>query len=117
MAANIYTGDDSELFLSNMGVDFSTLIDMYIGIVINEKLVKVYKKSELDPLKVILPVTGEAESCQINFVRAETKTWDSGTSIYAELTFIVTDADFPSGKHIIKRILLCTFRKALTADL
>lgn len=115
--SQIYTGDDSKIFLTNLGVDFADLVDLWCNIVINEKSVKIYKKSESDAEKRLDPVVGEAQSCSLFLYRSETKDWESPSQINAELTFIVVDPDFPDGKHIGIRIKLCDFRKFLSASI
>lgn len=110
--SQIYTGDDSEIFLTNLGINFADLVNLYCAIIINEKVVKVYKKSESDPEKLLSPVVGEPQSCSLLFYTAETKEWANPSQIDAELSFFVVDPEFPvTGKRIGIRIKLCEFRK------
>lgn len=96
MASVIYKGEDAVIVIDLDTVVFSALNDVFVGININGKLVKTYKKT----LGTIVAVSGDINQCKFKILRTDSQTWGNGM-LSLVVTLVFNDADFAAGKHVV----------------
>ena len=111
MSSALYTGEDVTISIDLIDDNFTLLADLIVGVIINDKLMVTFKKSEstvnLDPT--------DDTKCFVKLNRSITKTWNSGM-LSMEVTKVFVDSNYPSGKHIIYKDNIVSFDNALTKN-
>lgn len=111
MSAALYTGEDVTIVIDLVDDVFSSMADVIVGVIINDQLQITFKKS----LNTVVAVDSDQNQCAVRLTRAVTKTWLSGM-LSMEITKVFTDADYPSGKHVIYKDNIVEFVNALTKN-
>lgn len=114
MSQAVYTGEDVEVAIDLIDVNFADLVDVIVGVVVNKLLVKTCKKSLTGGAQVIAHPT-EPTMCIIRLFRAETKTWAAGP-LSMEVTTVASSSSFPLGKHTIFKENIVLFQDAKTKN-
>lgn len=109
----IYSGEDAELIVDFIDVNFADLQDVIVGVVIGKALKKTWKKSTVTDANQVVAVSGKPTQCKVRLYRSETATWPEGP-MSVEVTQVFTDAGFPSGKHVPFKQYLVQFENLLT---
>lgn len=115
MAETIYTGEDVEVVIDLVDLNFADVQDVIVGIVVNKILVKTCKKTEATEALKVLAHPTEPTMCMVRLFRSETKTWEPGM-LGMEVTIKVGDSGFPLGKHSTYRDNIVLFTKTKSKD-
>lgn len=109
----IYTGEDAELVIDLLDVNFADVQDVIVGFITNKQLQKTCKKSSNQvPHRVVAHGT-DPKKCIARLFRSETKNWPKG-QFTVEVTVVYNDVNFPDGRHIAYKEYLCEFDQLLT---
>lgn len=112
MSAALYTGEDVTIVIDLVDDEFTLMADIIVGVIINDQLQVTFKKTAGN----VYAVDNDPNQCAIRLTRATTKTWLSGM-LSMEITKVFTDADYPSGKHVIYKDNIVEFVNALTKNI
>jgi uncharacterized protein (DUF1919 family) len=111
MSSSLYTGEDVTISIDLVNDNFTLLEDLIVGVIINDKLMVTFLKSDdsvfVDP--------DDNTKCFVKLTRAITKNWNSGM-LSMEVTKVYTDEEYPAGKHIIYKDNIVQFQNALTKN-
>jgi uncharacterized protein (DUF1919 family) len=111
MSSALYTGEDVTISINLVDDNFTLLSDLIVGVIINNKLMVTFKKSQ----STVFADPEEDTQCFVKLTRAITKNWDSGM-LSMEITKVVSDINYPVGKHIIYKDNIVSFQNALTKN-
>lgn len=109
----IYTGEDGELVVDLIDVNFADVQDVIVGFVTNKLLQKTCKKTDNQAAHRVVAHPTDAKKCIARIFRSETKNWPKG-QLVIEVTIVYTDANFPQGRHVSYKEYLCEFDHILT---
>jgi hypothetical protein len=115
MSEAVYTGEDIEVIIDLIDVNFAVMTDVIVGVVVNKVLVKTMKKTSSTEALKVLPVTDAPTKCMIRLFRSETKTWQPGM-LNMEVTTVSNVSGFPSGKHTLYKENIILFANAQTKN-
>lgn len=111
MAAALYTGEDVTISIDLVDINFADLSDVIVGVIINDELESVFKKSSGTVYSDLI----DPKKCSIRLTRSVTSTWGNGM-LSMEITKKFTDSDYPSGKHVIYKANIVQFQNSLTKN-
>lgn len=109
MSAALYTGEDVTITIDLVDNNFADLADVIVGVITNDKLQVVFKKSE----STVYEISGYPKQCAVRLTRAITKTWEAGM-LSMEITKKFNDSNYPSGKHVVYKDNIVEFLNTLT---
>lgn len=114
--ANVYTGEDSEIVINLVDVNFSALADVIVGVITNKVLRKTLKKTSVVAANQVVAHPTDTKKCIARIFRAETTLWAKGPFVL-EVTLVYVDAGFPAGKHVPYKQYMCEFEALETKDI
>lgn len=113
MSEAVYTGEDTEIVIDLVDVNFADLVDLIVGVVVGKVLVKTCKKTGSGATQVV--AHSEPTKCIVRLFRSETKTWAPGL-LSMEVTTVGSSSSFPLGKHTIFKENIVLFQDAKTKN-
>jgi len=96
--ATYYTGQDIVFTIDMKTVTFANAADITVDVYNNDTIIKTLKKTETDPLKQILAVSGQPTRALVRVFVGEVAAMVSGY-VRAAITVKTNDAAFPSGRN------------------
>lgn len=109
----IYTGEDIEVAIDLVDVNFADLTEVIVGVVIDKVLKKTMKKTNAPGPTQVLAHPTIPTMCLVRLFRTETQTWAPGI-LSMEVTLRFVDSAFAAGKNSIFKDNIVLFQNAYT---
>lgn len=115
MSEAVYTGEDIEVVIDLIDVNFADLDEVIVGVIVNKILVKTMTKTNATLALKVLAHPTVPTKCLVRLFRSETKTWAPGM-LNMEVTTVSNTSGFPSGKHTLYKENIILFANAATKN-